>query len=198
MFRSKAWVAAGVAFDPSVMTSGVVPTPPAYVPIGTPSYFTIGPLTPSPICPGPFPWSRMVSRSSGPPNVPSSTVSVLKDVESGSVRLASGARTRAGEPVATSRAAAPPRPMTGDPVGTEPVTVPETTNSNVPMSGSFVSNRTDPNFDPTTDGSSWTVTTPELLPAMVAGAETKLNPGGRTKLLRVSCPQAVLNTGNDC
>src|SRR5262249_42821198 len=197
MFLSRAWVAARVAFDPSVTTSGVVPVPPANVPIGPPSYSTVGPVAPSPICPVPVPWLRIASRSSGPPNVASSTARELKEMESGSVSVAVGARTRAGEPEANSRAAAAPRPITGDPVGTDPVTVPDTTNSNMPMSGSFVSKRTDPNFNPTAVVSIWRMTTPEPFPAMLAGAETRLNPGGKTKLPRVSDPKAVLNSVND-
>src|SRR5262249_34481611 len=148
-------------------------------------------------CPGPVPWLRIASRSFGPPNVANSTVSELKNVESGSVSVAPGTSTSAGDPPATGSADAPPRPITGDPHGADPLPVPETTNSNVPISGSSVSNRTEPNFDPATLASIWTVTTPELLPAMLAGADTRLNPGGKTTLDRVSDPKAVLNRLND-
>ncbi len=85
--RSNAWTAAGVAAAFSVTTSGVVPVPPANVPIVVPAYVTLAPETP--ISPAAVPWSRISSRSSAWPPAEKSTVSlpVARFAESASVTV---------------------------------------------------------------------------------------------------------------
>ncbi len=85
--RSNAWTAVGVALVLKVITSGVVPVPPANIPIVVPAYVTLAPDTP--ICPAAVPWLRISNRSSARPPAEKSTVSLPVDrfAESASVTV---------------------------------------------------------------------------------------------------------------
>src|SRR5262245_47547173 len=141
-----------------------------------------------------------MARRSPAPKAANSAVRVpLKnEVELGSVTVAVGDRIRGADPALYWAAGLPDSPITGDPDGVDPVTVPETTNSTVPASGSLVSNRTPPNFVPTTLVSSRMVRVPLVPPAMLDGADTRLKPGGSTTFATVSGPLAVLVRVKDC